>query len=245
MTPASASIRTVILASGRGSSFLALLRAWRAGEVPTEPVLVICNRSEAGVLELARREEIPCRHLSSWTLPDDAARDHAMLDAMMETNAELVLTLGYLRKVGEAVLEHFSDRILNIHPSLLPDYGGRGMYGLKVHEAVLNAGEKVTGASIHQVTAGYDEGPVIAQQRVQVKTGDSAETLAKRVLQTEHRLLAKTLARLKPGSVPEDMAALCREYAAGLSRPPPGGASEDTAAPRRKYATQYAAAGEA
>lgn len=106
---------------------------------------------------------------------------------------DLVLLLGYLRKIGPATLSSFRGRILNIHPALLPDYGGPGMYGLNVHTAVLNAGETKSGASIHVVDGGYDTGPVIAQEVIDVKAGDVPETLAERVLQAEFNLLIKTL----------------------------------------------------
>ena len=202
------SIRTVVLGSGRGSNFAALLCAWKEGSVPTEPVLTISNHSDSGVLGRTREEGISWLHLSSHTHPDEQTRDQAMLDAMLAADVDLVLTLGYLRKVGQAVLDRFRDRVLNIHPSLLPRHGGQGLYGLRVHQAVLDAGERETGVTIHQVTPHYDEGRILARSKVQVASDDSAETLAGRVLKAEHELLVMTLAQLDPDRLDASLSCL-------------------------------------
>lgn len=188
-------IPTAVLASGRGSTFTALLEYWRTGQVRTRPVLLISNKTDAEVVQRARTEGVPVVYISKQTHPNDIERDYVMLDALCEAKVNLVLSLGYLGKIGEAVLRHFPQRVLNIHPSLLPQYGGRGMHGLRVHQAVIDAGEKVTGATIHEVTAEYDEGPIIASCEVNVEPDDSASTLAARVLKAEHRLLRDTLNR--------------------------------------------------
>jgi phosphoribosylglycinamide formyltransferase-1 len=115
---------------------------------------------------------------------------------LLEHSINLVVTAGWLKKIGPSTLEIFEGRIINVHPALLPAYGGQGMYGAAVHEAVLASGDQITGASVHHVTAEYDEGPVIDAQVVPVKAGDSVESLSSRVLEAEHQLLPAVVKRL-------------------------------------------------
>jgi phosphoribosylglycinamide formyltransferase-1 len=114
---------------------------------------------------------------------------------------ELVILAGYMKKLGMKTLEHYRGRILNIHPSLLPKFGGQGRYGIHVHEAVLAAGERETGATVHLVEGEYDQGTILSQCRVPVYTGDTADTLAQRVLVQEHRLLVETLEQILVGKL--------------------------------------------
>lgn len=140
-------------------------------------------------LAYAREHDTPHAHLSGRTHPEPAALDAAILQTLHEHQIDLVVTAGYMKKLGPATLAAYQGRILNIHPSLLPRHGGRGMYGMNVHWAVLAAGDTLSGASVHLVTADYDAGPVIAQQQVPVLATDTPQTLAARVLAAEHRLL--------------------------------------------------------
>jgi len=189
------------LASHGGSNLLAILTAIRSGRLPARPAVVVSNNSEAGALEHARRFGVPVRHLSSRTHPDPAALDRAILDALQEYGASLVVLAGYMRRLGPLVLRAYAGRVLNIHPALLPAFGGQGMYGLRVHEAVLAAGARESGCTVHLVTAEYDQGPVLAQARVPVQPGDTPETLQARVLEQEHRLYAETLRRIAAGEL--------------------------------------------
>jgi phosphoribosylglycinamide formyltransferase-1 len=132
--------------------------------------------------------------LSSATHPDPVALDQAILDALTGAAVDLVFLAGYMKKLGPKVLRAFDGRILNTHPALLPRFGGKGMYGSRVHAAVLAAGEKETGVTIHRVAHEYDTGPVVAQCRVPVLPGDSVETLAARVQKRERELVVETLA---------------------------------------------------
>jgi phosphoribosylglycinamide formyltransferase-1 len=136
------------------------------------------------------------------THPDPADLDRAVLEALERHGTDLVVLAGYMKKLGPATLGRFKGRVLNIHPALLPKFGGPGMYGRRVHEAVLAAGEKESGVSIHIVDADYDTGPVIAQERVPVLPGDTPDSLAARVLEQEHRLLTATLGRIASGELP-------------------------------------------
>ncbi|MDB6080383.1 MAG: Phosphoribosylglycinamide formyltransferase, partial [Akkermansiaceae bacterium] len=133
------------------------------------------------------------------THPEADALDRAMLEVLEEHEVELIVLAGFMKKIGPRVLEAFEGRILNIHPSLLPKFGGRGMFGQHVHRAVLAAGETVTGVSIHLVNGEYDQGRILAQAEVPVIDGDTVETLAARVLEREHAFFVETLAALTEG----------------------------------------------
>ena len=121
---------------------------------------------------------------------------------MQRHEVEVICLAGYMKKLGAEVLTAYEGRILNIHPALLPKFGGQGMYGMRVHEAVLAAGERESGATVHLVDEEYDHGQILAQEKVPVKAGDTPETLQKRVLAVEHRLYAVTLARIAAGEIP-------------------------------------------
>jgi phosphoribosylglycinamide formyltransferase-1 len=189
------------LASHGGSNLLAILTAIQEGRLPARAGVVISNNSGSGALEHARRFGVPARHLSSHTHPDPDALDRAILAALREHGATLVVLAGYMRRLGPRTLAAYAERVLNIHPALLPAFGGQGMYGLRVHEAVLAAGVRVSGCTVHLVTAEYDQGAVVAQERVPVQPGDTPETLQARVLEQEHRLYAETLRRIAAGEL--------------------------------------------
>lgn len=182
------------LASSRGSNVRAVVEACGVGRIAGEPRVIISNNSGAGVLEYARAQKIPAYHLSSLTHPNSL--DEAILKTLRQHEVELVVLGGYMKKLGPQTLSAYQGRIINIHPALLPKFGGQGMYGLKVHQAVLEAGETETGATVHLVDGEYDHGATLAQIKVPVQTGDTPETLAARVLVAEHQLLIETVARL-------------------------------------------------
>jgi phosphoribosylglycinamide formyltransferase 1 len=194
-------VKLGFLASHRGSDVQAVLEACASGRLAAMPRLVISNNADAEVLERARRHGVATVHLSGVTHPDPARLDAAILDALVGHDVELIVLAGYLKKLGPQTLRHFEGRVLNIHPALLPKFGGRGMYGLRVHEAVLAAGERETGATIHVVDDEYDHGRIVAQCRVPVMAGDTAESLAARVLEREHVFLVDTLARIVAGEL--------------------------------------------
>jgi phosphoribosylglycinamide formyltransferase-1 len=189
------------LASGRGSNMQAVIDACKAGQIRAHPCVVISNNSRSGAIARAKREGIPFAHLSSVTHPDPVQLDQAICDTLSSHGAELVLLVGYMKRIGQRTLARYGGRILNIHPALLPRFGGRGMYGSRVHEAVLAAGEHVTGVTVHLVDGEYDHGPIVAQRRVPVVTGDTVESLAHRALEHEHSLLVDTVARIAAGEL--------------------------------------------
>lgn len=186
-------MRVAVCASGGGTNLGALLTAL-AGRAEAQVVLVLSNRSEAGALQRARTAGIAAEVFHD---PGDPTE---WLTRLGRRDVGLVVLAGYLKLVPAAVVEKYRGRIINIHPSLLPAFGGPGMYGGRVHRAVLEAGESQTGATVHVVDEAYDRGDILAQVKVAVKKDDTAESLAARVLAVEHRLLpAVVLAAARAG----------------------------------------------
>ncbi|MEJ2664477.1 MAG: phosphoribosylglycinamide formyltransferase [Spirochaetia bacterium] len=182
-----------ILASHNGTNAQAVIDAFKQGKTKAKVTVIISNNSNAGVLERARKENIPWYHLSLKTHPDPNALDEIILETLIQHNVELVLLAGYMKKLGTKTLTHFKNRIINIHPALLPAYGGAGMYGLNVHKEIIKNKEKETGITIHMVNEEYDDGRIINQMRIPVKPEDTPENLQKRVLDHEHLFLVDTL----------------------------------------------------
>ncbi|HXG43167.1 MAG TPA: phosphoribosylglycinamide formyltransferase [Gemmatimonadales bacterium] len=186
-------MRLAVCVSGRGSNLNALVETLR-GSVEAEVAVVLSDRAEAPALAVARAAGIPAESLSDYRDAEEWLR------RLAEHRVDLIVLAGYLKLVPAPVIAAYRDRIINIHPALLPAFGGRGMYGRKVHEAVLRSGASESGATVHLVTEEYDRGPILAQARVPVLPGDTPETLAARVLQVEHRLLpAVVLAAARAG----------------------------------------------
>lgn len=190
------------LASHGGSGMRAVVAAVRAGRLSAVPRAVISNNSAAPALGFARDAGLATAHLSSVTHPDPDDLDRAILGVLAAHDVNLVVLSGYMRPLGPRVLERFQGRVVNVHPSLLPAFGGRGMYGDRVHEAVLASGERESGATVHLVTGEYDAGPVLAQARVPVLEGDTLATLRARVQAAERALLVETLARFAREELP-------------------------------------------
>ena len=174
----------------------AVIDACKEGRLLAKPCVVISNNGDSEALIRANREGISFYHLSRKTHPDPEQLDTEILLTLQRHNTELVILAGYMYKVGPKTFAHYKGRILNIHPALLPKYGGVGMYGNRVHEAVLAAGEKETGVTIHMVDEEYDHGAIVAQCLVPVMADDTAETLARRVLECEHRFLVEILGKI-------------------------------------------------
>lgn len=190
-------MRLGILVSGRGSNLAAVLDAIADRRLPTvEAALVIANRAGIRALEVAARHGLPWRVMPRADFPSIGARDEAIGRALAGAACDLVLLAGYDQLLGPAYFTAYRGRTINIHPSLLPRHGGKGMVGLAVHAAVLAAGESETGVTIHEVTPTLDAGPPILQVPVAVPQGASAAELAERVLEVEHRALVEVLARL-------------------------------------------------
>jgi formyltetrahydrofolate-dependent phosphoribosylglycinamide formyltransferase len=180
-------VRVAVLVSGGGTNLQALLDALHDSPI-ARVARVISNRSDAGALDRARKATVPT------TVLKNPADSNELLAALRD--AQLVVLAGYLKLVPRAVVERFPGRMINIHPALLPDFGGPGMYGHHVHEAVLASGAKESGATVHLVDEAFDRGEIIAQERVPILDGDTPERLAARVLEAEHRLLPRVVLEL-------------------------------------------------
>ncbi|CAM4185095.1 phosphoribosylglycinamide formyltransferase [Deinococcus marmoris] len=195
-------MKLAFLASHGGSAARHLTTACRDGGLDATPVALISNNSRSPALEWAREEGLKTAHLSGAKYPDPDELDAAILKVLRESGADLLILSGYMRELGPRVLNAYAGRVLNIHPSLLPRHGGRGMYGDRVHLAVLEAGDTRSGATVHLVTAGIDEGPRLAQQEVPVRPGDTLEKLKARVQAIESELMLRAVrelvAELKP-----------------------------------------------
>jgi phosphoribosylglycinamide formyltransferase-1 len=187
------------LASNHGSSLRAIVAAIAEGTLDARARLVVSNRAAAPALEFARSRGIDTRCIP--TAADPAGADARLAAALRAAGAELVILSGYLRKLGPCTLGAFQGRILNIHPALLPAFGGQGMYGRRVHAAVIAAGEPISGASVHLVDEHYDHGPVLARVTTPVTEADSPETLERRVMALEPALYVDTLRRIAAGEL--------------------------------------------
>jgi len=177
-------VRVAVLVSGGGTNLQSLLDALHDSPI-ARVTRVLSNRPDAGALERARRAGVPTTVLRD---PGDPAELQAALG-----DAQLVVLAGYLKLVHASIVARFRGRMINIHPALLPEFGGPGMYGHRVHEAVLASGATESGATVHFVDEEFDRGAIIAQEKVPVEPGDTPDTLAARVLKAEHRLLPKVV----------------------------------------------------
>ena len=188
--------RLAVLASGGGSNLQAILDhfAVLGASAPGAVVLVVSDRAAAGALDRARRAGIATTHLP-------ARENHRLLACLKAAGVTHIALAGYLRLVPSEVVAAFRGRLVNIHPALLPAFGGPGMFGHHVHEAVVRAGVATTGATVHFVDERYDEGAVIAQWAVPVRPADDAEAVAARVLAVEHRLYPRCVAALCAGAI--------------------------------------------
>jgi phosphoribosylglycinamide formyltransferase-1 len=187
-------MQVAVVISGRGSNLSALLDALEIDPAPARVALVLSNRAGAAGLEIARQRGVAVHVFHDPAAPDEWNR------TLQDAGIDLIVLAGYLKRVPTEVVRTWSGRIINIHPALLPRHGGPGMYGAKVHQAVLAAGDGWSGATVHRVTEEYDQGEILAQSRVKVLPTDTPDTLGARVLETEHRLLpAAVLAAARAG----------------------------------------------
>lgn len=176
-------VRIAVLCSGGGTNFQAILNAADAGMIPDGEIkLVVTDHKEAFVLQRAARAGIKAEIADRKDVPDRAEREAKILKILKENQIEFIVFAGFMTILSENFVREYPDRIINIHPALIPSFCGEGYYGLRVHEAVLARGVKVTGATVHYVTEICDGGPIIAQRAVEVKEGDTPETLQKRVM---------------------------------------------------------------
>jgi phosphoribosylglycinamide formyltransferase 1 len=193
------SLRLGFLASSNGTSARAIILALKAGELAAEARLIVTNNRNAPILDWARDHDV--RAMCIPTQPDPAAADRELARQMAGHGVDLIILSGYLRKLGHAVLTRFRGRILNIHPGPLPAFGGEGMYGRRVHDAVVAAGVSESAIVIHLVDEEYDHGPHISTRAVSLLPGDTGETLEARINALEPALFIDTLQAISRGDL--------------------------------------------
>ena len=189
-------VRFGVLLSGGGTNFQAIADNVKKGVIPGEIALVLSDHKEAYGLVRAEKMGISHAAMLRREYNDSESYYRAMIEKLDAANVDYLLLAGFMRILPAFFTEHYKGRILNIHPSLIPKFSGKGFYGERVHEAVIAAGEKVSGATVHFVDAGCDTGEIILQREVPVLPNDTAETLAKRVLETEHEIYTEAILRV-------------------------------------------------
>lgn len=187
-------IRITVMISGSGTNLQAIIDAVEAGEIPRAKIVqVISSNASAYGLERAENHDIPTTIITDHDYADVEDRERAVIEALDNERTDLVVLAGYMKILPEKVLEAYEGRVINIHPSLLPKYGGKGFYGKNVHQAVIDAGETETGITVHYVTKDVDAGPIIDQTKVEVKASDTVDILAERVLAKEHEFYSQAI----------------------------------------------------
>ncbi len=182
-----------VMASGGGSNFKAIIDRIGEGDLEAQCKFLITNNGSCGAVSHAESYGIPVYHISGKTHPDVAAYEAALLEVIDRYDIDLLILAGYMKALPVSMIKRLPERILNIHPSLLPKYGGKGFWGIHVHEAVVAAHEKESGPTVHLVSEEIDQGRILAQTTVPVLEGDTPEELAARVLVQEHDLYWRTI----------------------------------------------------
>ena len=182
-----------IFVSGGGSNFRKIYNQIQKGDIPARIVLVVSNNSQCEAIIFASEQGLNNFIVNDTRFPNLDTRDKLLLQALLKAEVELICLAGYMKLLPGGIVKEFQNRILNIHPALLPQFGGKGFYGMKVHKAVIDAGAVESGVTVHLVDEEYDHGKIIAQKKVKVRSKDTAKTLAKRVLKVEHDLYPKVV----------------------------------------------------
>ena len=190
-----------VFASHGGSDLQAIIDGCKNHAINAKVVVVISNNSDSMALQRAVNENIPNYHLSSRQYGSEELLAERILQVLDKYSVDMIFLAGYMRMLHTSILEKYNNRVFNIHPALLPQYGGKGMYGINVHNAVIAAKERETGVTIHRVNAEYDSGEIVAQTIVSVNEDDTPETLAARVLEREHEFLVEVISDIAAGKI--------------------------------------------
>ena len=194
-------LRIAVLASHGGSNLQAIIDGCASGQIDGEVVLVVSNNKKAFALERARNHHIDTLILTDAAYPAPNEYAGELLSQLASRKVNLICLAGYMKMIPQPVIEEYRDRIINIHPAQLPKHGGKGMYGIHVHESVIAAHESETGVTIHLVNEHYDDGRIIAQESIAVHPDDTPQSLQERVLELEHQLYPDTVARIAAGEI--------------------------------------------
>ncbi len=194
-------LNIAFFASHGGSNMQAIIDAVKSGKLSAKIGCVISNNSDSYALQRAEIEGVEKYHISSKTHPDEIERTNVILEILKRHKINIIVLAGYMKKLPIEVINFVNGLVLNIHPALLPKFGGIGMYGMNVHQAVIEAGEKLSGATVHIVDSEYDRGKILQQWSLEVDSNDTPELLAKKVLEIEHKIYVDTLIKISNGVI--------------------------------------------
>ena len=185
--------KIAVFVSGGGSNFIAIHRQIIQGNILGKIVMVFSNNPNCGAIKFAEENSIPIFIINAARYPNAHTRDEFLLETCLKAEIDLICLAGFMKMLPQNIVKQYEYRILNIHPGLLPEFGGKGFYGMRVHEAVINTGKRESGATVHFVDEIYDHGPIILQKKVEVMETDTPESLAARVLKLEHELFPEVV----------------------------------------------------
>ena len=185
--------KIAVFVSGGGSNFIAIHRQIIQGNILGKIVMVFSNNPNCGAIKFAEENSIPIFIINAARYPNAHTRDEFLLETCLKAEIDLICLAGFMKMLPQNIVKQYEYRILNIHPGLLPEFGGKGFYGTRVHEAVINTGKRESGATVHFVDEIYDHGPIILQKKVEVMATDTPESLAARVLKLEHELFPEVV----------------------------------------------------
>lgn len=195
-------LNIAVFASGRGSNFQAILDAIESGRITQARIcVVISNNAGSGALAIAREHGIPAHHVSQRQFGTETEYVGALKNILAGAGVNFIVLAGYMKKIDPVIVRTYRNRIINIHPALLPAFGGPGMYGMHVHDAVLASGATTSGATVHVVDEDYDRGPVILQRSVAISGGETPASLAAKVLEVEHELYPEVVRLFAEGKI--------------------------------------------
>jgi phosphoribosylglycinamide formyltransferase-1 len=188
--------KIAIFASGRGSNFIKIYENIKYDEIPGEISCLISDNEKAGAIEYAREKSIPIHIISPKNFKTSEVFGVEIMKVLNQYQIEWIILAGYLKKIPDNVVLKYSNQILNIHPALLPAFGGKGMYGIRVHQAVFESGAKVSGVTVHLVNEVYDAGPIVMQEAVDIEDCRNPEEIAHKVLKVEHILFSRAIKKI-------------------------------------------------
>lgn len=186
-------VKISFLASHGGSAAKYIINSIRAGKIDAEIGVVIVNNADSEIHRWCKQNSVDAAYVSGKTHPSDMEKDGAIRETLVSVKTDLIILSGYMKKIGPATLSEFTNKILNIHPSLLPRHGGKGMFGDRVHESVLKSGDLQSGATVHLINEEYDEGPIICQKNIDLSPGETLETLKHKVQEIEGELYIEAI----------------------------------------------------
>ena len=193
--------KIAIFVSSKGSNFKAIYEKIITGYIPAEICLVVSNNPTCGAIDFAEHNALPTFIFNKTIYPDTNIQNVMLARNLLKAKIDLICLAGYMKMIPKNIVARYKNRILNIHPSLLPDFGGKGFYGMKVHEAVIQSNAIESGATVHFVDDKYDHGPIIIQKKVKVEAYDTPDVLAKKVLILEHRIYPEVVKAFCEGRI--------------------------------------------